>query len=183
MRLLAMAIVTVATASVLSHSERAAGQAAQPGERGDLTGVWELVSLQDIRPDGEVLHWMGKKPSGTLMYSRDGRMALQIMRDPPPVAGPMWSSNGRALLPNASADDVRDAHSGYYAYFGTWEIDERARTVTHHVRASLRSGEIGARYVRPYELAGEQLVLRYPMNAADGERWTRVLVWQRGEPF
>jgi len=55
--------------------------------------------------------------------------------------------------------------------------------VTHHVRASLRSGEIGAHYVRPYEFAGEQLVLRYPMNTADGERWTRVLVWRRGERF
>jgi hypothetical protein len=45
--------------------------------------------------------------------------------------------------------------------------------VTHHVRASLRSGEVGAHYVRPYELAGEQLALRYPVNAADGEKYAR----------
>ena len=183
MRLRGVVGVTVAVTSLLWTSERVAGQAAQPGERRNLMGVWELVSLQDIRPDGDALDWMGKKPSGSLVYSPDGRMAIQIMRDPPAVAGAMWSSNGRVLLPGASANDVRDALGGYYAYFGTWEVDERAHTVTHHVRASLRSGEIGAHYVRPYELTGEQLVLRYPMNAADGERWTRVLVWRRGERF
>lgn len=183
MRLLGSAAVSVAVASLLWTSERAAGQAAQPGERRNLIGAWELVSLQDNRSNGDVLDWMGKKPTGSLVYSPDGRMALQIMRDSPPVAGSLWSSDGRVLLPSASANDLRDAYSGYYAYFGTWEVDERAHTVAHHVRASLRSGEVGAHYVRPYELSGEQLRLRYPVNAADGERWTRVLVWRRVERF
>jgi Lipocalin-like domain len=183
MRLLGMTVVTVAVASLLWTSQRTPGQAAQPSERRNLIGVWELVSLQDSRRNGDVLDWMGKKPSGSLMYSPDGRMAIQIMRDPPSVAGSMWSSDGRVLLPSASPNDIRDAYSGYYAYFGTWEVDERAHTVTHHVRASLRSGEVGARYVRPYELAGEQLVLRYAVNAADGDGWTRALVWRRGERF
>jgi hypothetical protein len=177
-----MTVVAVAVASLLWTSERAAGQA-QPSERRNLIGVWELVSLQDSRRNGDVLDWMGKKPSGSLIYSPDGRMAIQIMRDPPAVAGSMWSSEGRVLLPSASPSDVRDAYSGYYAYFGTWEVDERAHTVTHHVRASLRSGEVGARYVRPYELAGEQLRLRYPVNASDSDPWTRLLVWRRGERF
>src|SRR5262245_4878194 len=183
MRLLGRAVVTVAVASLLWISEKAAGQAAQPGARLNLVGVWELISLQDIRSNGDVLDWMGKKPSGILTYSPDGRVALQIMRDPPPAAASMWSREGRVLLPSASANDLRDALSGYYAYFGTWEVDERAHTVTHHVRASLRSGEVGAHYVRPYEIAGEQLVLRYPVTAADGEAWTRVLIWRRGERF
>ena len=183
MRLLGMTVVTVAVASLLWTSERAAGQGAQPSERRNLIGVWELVSLQDSRRTGELLDWMGKKPSGSLIYSPDGRMSIQIMRDPPAVVGSMWSSEGRALLPSASPNDLRDAYSGYYAYFGTWEVDERAHTVTHHVRASLRPGEVGARYVRPYELAGEQLVLRYPVNAAESDGWTRRLVWQRGERF
>ena len=63
MRLLGMTVVTAALASLLWTSERAAGQAGQPGERRNLLGVWELVSLQDHRPNGDVLDWMGKKPS------------------------------------------------------------------------------------------------------------------------
>jgi len=181
MRLHGIASLTVAVASVLWASERAAGQAAQPGERRNLIGVWELVSLQDTRPDGEVLNWMGKKPTGSLIYNPDGRVSLQIMRDPPAVAGSMWSRDGRVLLPGASADDVRGALGGYYAYVGTWDVDERAHTVTHHVRGSLRSGEVGADYVRPYELAGDQLLFRYPVP--DREGGTRVLVWRRpGRP-
>ena len=182
MRLLCTAVVTVLVASVLWTSGMAAGQATQPSERRKLIGVWELVSLHDHRPNGDVLDWMGKNPSGTLIYSPDGRMSVQIMRDPrPPVAASMWSSDGRVLLPSASANEIRDAYSGYYAYFGTWDVDERAHTVTHHIRASLRSVEVGADYVRPYEFSGEQLLLRYPVSAADGETWTRVLIWRRGE--
>lgn len=184
MRLLRPSVVSVAVAGLLWTCGMAAQQPTQPTERRNIMGVWELVSLQDRRPNGDALDWMGKKPSGTLIYSPDGRLSLQIMRDPrPPVAASMWSSDGRVLLPGASPNDIRDAYSGYYAYFGTWEVDERAHTVTHHIRASLRSGEVGANYVRPYEFSGEQLLLRYPVGAADGETWTRVLIWRRGERF
>jgi hypothetical protein len=177
-------LVAVAAGSFLWTSGLTAGQATQPSERRNLIGVWELESLQDQRPGGDVLDWMGKKPSGMLVYSPDGRMTIQIMRDPRPVvAGSMWSSDGHNLLPSASANEIRDAYSGYYAYFGTWDLDERAHTLTHHVRASLRSVEVGSDYVRPYELSAGQLRFRYPVSAPDGERRTRVLVWRRAERF
>ena len=181
-RLLCISVVTVAAASLLWTSALTARQATQPSERRNLIGVWELVSLQDHRPNGEVLDWMGKKPSGMLIYSPDGRLTIQIMRDPRPSnAVPMWSSDGHDLLPSAAANEIRDAYRGYYAYFGRWDVDERAHTVTHHVRASLRSAEVDSNYVRPYELSGEQLLLRYPVAAPDGEKRTRVLIWRRAE--
>ena len=184
MRLLWTTVVSLAIASVLWTSGEAAGQATPSSDRRTLLGVWELVSLQDHRPNGDVLDWMGKKPSGTLIYSPDGRMSVQIMRDPRPAgAGSMWSIDGRDLLPSASANEVRDAYSGYYAYFGTWEVDERAHTITHHIRASLRSVEVGADYVRPYEFSGEQLLLRSAVSAASGEKQTRVITLRRAERF
>ena len=178
-------IVTAALASLLWTPGLAAEQSTQPSERRNLLGVWDLVSAQDHRPNGDVLDLFGAKPSGTLIYTPDGRVAVQIMRDPRPtsVAGSMWSSDGRQLLPSASANEIRDAYAGYYAYSGMWEINDRAHTVTHHVRASLRSGEVGMDYVRPFEFVGEQLLLRYAMSAADGERRTRVMVWRRAERF
>ena len=127
---------------------------------------------------------MGKQPTGTLIYSPDGRMSVQIMRDPPSrVVGPMWSSDGRDLVPGASANEIRNAYRGFYAYFGTWEVNEPAHTVTHHIRGSVRSMEVGADYVRPYELSGETLLLRSPVVAADGERQSRVITWRRAERF
>src|SRR5688500_14731140 len=100
MRVLRTCVVSVAIASLLCPSGLAAQLPARPSDRQTLTGVWELVSLQDHQPNGEVLDWMGKKPSGTLIYSPDGHMSVQIMRDPHPVvAASMWSSDGRDLLP------------------------------------------------------------------------------------
>src|SRR5687767_4149008 len=176
--------VIVIAASVLCASALVAGQAMRPGDRDSLSGVWELVSLQDHRPNGDVLDWMGRNPSGMLIYSPDGRMTLQIMRDPrPTTAAPIWSSDGHDLLPSSPASEIREAYRGYYAYFGTWDVDPRAHTVTHHVRASLRSSEVDSHYVRPFELSGEQLQLRYPVSAPDGERRTRILAWRRAERF
>ena len=184
MRLLGIAVVAVAVASLLWTSEKTAGQSAQSGERRKLIGVWELVSLQDHRPNGDVLDWMGKKPSGTLIYTPDGRMSVQIMRDPrPSMTDSLWSRDGRDLLPSASASEIRDAYRGYYAYFGTWEIDERAHTVKHRIRGSLRSAEVGADYVRPYEFSGDQLLLRSAVDTASGEKQTRVITWRRAELF
>ena len=177
-------VVTAALASLLSTSAPAAAQSTQPSERRNLVGVWDLVTAQDRRPNGDMLDLFGAKPSGTLIYTPDGRVSVQIMRDPRPTsADSIWSSDGRDLRPKASAQEIRDAYTAYYAYSGTWQIDERAHTVTHHVRASLRSGEVGLNYVRPYEFAGEQLLLRYSVTADDGERRTRVMVWRRAERF
>jgi len=112
-------------------------------------------------------------------------MAVQFMRDPRPTfaAGRAWSRDNQALLPTASAAEIRDAFTGYYGYFGTYDVDERAHAVTHHIKASLRSHEVGVDYVRPFELSGDQLVLRYPVTADDGELRTRIIVWRRAEGF
>ncbi len=125
-----------------------------------LVGVWDLVSYEDHRPNGEVLQRWGQHPSGVLTYSASGRMAVQFMRDPRPTfaAGRVWGRDNQTLLPTASAAEIRDAYAGYYAYFGTYDVDERARAVTHHIKSSLRSHEVGTDNVRPFELAGDRLV-------------------------
>jgi hypothetical protein len=183
MRFLSAWMVSAAVASLL-YASGTVTQAVQPGEQQTLVGVWELVSLQDRRPNGEVLDWMGKKPSGTLIYNSDGHMSVQIMRDPRPlVASSMWTSDGRELMPSASADAIRDAYGGYYAYFGTWENDQRTRTVTHHIRGSLRPIEVGAVYIRSYELSGDDLLLQSTVSPANGEKQTRIIKWKRATRF
>lgn len=178
-RALALAVVLVSGLGTTASGERQAA----PKVAAQLLGVWDLVSYEDHRPNGEVLHWWGQHPSGVLTYSRSGRMAVQFMRDPRPTfaAGRVWGPDNQQLLPTASATEIRDAFAGYYAYFGTYEVDERAQTVTHHIKASLRSHEVGADNVRPFKLSGDQLVLRFPVTADDGERRTRIIVWRRAE--
>ena len=173
-------VVLVSALGATTFGER---QAAPKAAAQLLIGEWDLVSYEDHRPNGEVLHWWGQRPSGVLTYSRSGRMTVQFMRDPRPTfaAGRVWGPDNQKLLPTASATEIRDAYAGYYAYFGTYTVDERAQTVTHHIKASLRSHEVGADNVRQFKLSGDQLVLQLSVTAEDGERRTRIIVWRRAE--
>jgi hypothetical protein len=104
-----------------------------------------------------------------------------VIRTPGFAPGNVFGPSGRALLPAAANDEIRTAYGGYYAYFGTYDIDENKRMVTHHVAASLRPHEISLNYERPYELTEDRLVLRYPVSDDSGVRNTRVIVWRRAE--
>jgi len=175
--------LAVALVSCLATAASGERQATPRATERDLLGVWDLVSIEDHKPNGEVLFWLGQHPSGVLTYLPSGRMAVQFMRDPRPTftAGRVWGRDGRELLPIASPTEIREAFAGYYAYFGTYEVDERAQAVTHHVKASLRPHEVGLDYVRPFELSGDRLVLRYPVTSDDNEIRTRIIVWRRAE--
>ena len=179
-RAVALAVVLVGGLGTSTFGER---QAVPNVAAQRLIGVWDLVSYEDHRPNGEVLYRWGARPSGVLTYSRSGRMTVQFMRDPRTTfaAGRVWSPDNQTLLPTASSTEIRDAYAGYYAYFGTYEVDERAQTVTHHIKASLRSHEVGADNVRQFKLSGDQLVLQLSVIADDGEKRTRNIVWRRAE--
>ena len=65
----------------------------------------------------------------------------------------------------------RRALADYVAYFGTYTIDERAGTITHHRQASVQPGEL-TDYVRSYEFAGDRLILR-PVGTKQEVVWER----------
>jgi len=74
---------------------------------------------------------------------------------------------GRAM----TADEAKASLADYVAYFGTYTIDERAGTVTHHRQASVQPGEL-TDYVRNYEFAGDRLILR-PVGTKQEVVWER----------
>src|SRR5262245_56119910 len=86
-----------------------ASQALASGDRQSFLGVWDLVSATDYRPDGTALAWMGTAPTGNIIYTKDGRMAVQFMRDPRAKVSrtTMWTPDGRDLLPSTSAGEIR----------------------------------------------------------------------------
>jgi hypothetical protein len=91
-------------------------------------------------------------PCGIIIYDPSGHMAVQI------VPG----REHRAAAPQ----------SQFLAYFGTWSIDERARTVTHHRQGDLRAAApLDA--VREYEFVGDRLILR-PVGIAQEIMWERI---------
>jgi len=92
-------------------------------------------------------------------------MAAQIAPD---RARPSWPPN---TLP--SPEQAREAVTGYVAYFGTYEVDERARTVTHHREAALNMD--AADVVRKYEFSDDGRLTVIPLETENADL---RLVWE-----
>jgi hypothetical protein len=119
-------------------------------DRERLIGAWHLASMAG--PDGKPVA-VGP-PMGMLIYTRDGHMSVQLM----------YPKSGSAL----SNEYVRN---GYEASFGSYDIDDAAHTVTHHVQgANTRDLLVGKDLPRAYQFSTDgHLVMR---SARPDEHWS-----------
>ena len=141
-----------------------------------LLGAWRLVSIETVRPNGEVIYpFYGKHPRGLIVYDRSGWMSVQIVSDPPPTVPKADSREGFIAAP---VNEKVAAVDAYYAYCGTWTVDASRATVTHHIDQSLYPGELGEDGVRHFVLDGDRLTLTAKTHEM-GEEHERKLVWQR----
>jgi len=156
-------------ASVASYAQRPpenAGAAAQ------LIGRWNLVSLEAVRPNGEVVLEWGAKPTGYLSYGADGFVSVQLVRDP------RAATKSREL----SSEERKEAFDTYYAYYGTFEVNEKEGFVTHHIKGSLRPYELGTSLKRFFKLSGGRLDLSTaPQQLETGEQRVYRLTWERDQ--
>jgi len=74
---------------------------------------------------------------------------------------------------------LKDAFLAYYAYYGTYTIDETRSSVTHHIESSLLPEEHGVSKERFFELEGDRLSLETAPFVEEGERRINRLVWKR----
>jgi hypothetical protein len=133
-------VLTVATMLALFMALAPAGLAqgkSQAELRKPFVGTWRLVSIEG-GPQNAANR--GSKPTGIIMYDQHGLMNAQIMPDRP---RPKWTG---APTPEQALEAIR----GYTAYWGTYTIDEKAQTVTHHRQGMLDGGVVD--FVRKYEL-------------------------------
>jgi len=130
----------------------------------DIVGAWRLVSFEAREPDGSVTHPYGEHPAGLLMYDSTGRMAVQIMRRD---RQHLSSNDLEAVAP----EELKTAIEGFTAFFGTYEIDEKERVITHHVEGHLLPNSAGKSLRRHFELSNNRLIL---MPTA-----TRRVTWER----
>ena len=110
-------------------------------------GFWRLVS-----PDAD----------GMLCYHPSGAMSVQ--------SAPKRVRSRAGEMPTPA--EALAALDGYIAYFGTYEIDEKAQTVTHHQVGTVQPGAPTA-LVRTYELTGNRLILR-PVDRPGEIVWERI---------
>lgn len=144
---------------------------AQATDRERLTGVWRLHSLVRTFRDGRTEHPCGQEPIGRIQYEKTGRMMVLVMRP-----GRKSTIRPGAALSAAECDELREAVSGFIGYFGMYEVDEKAKTVTHRIAASLVPGWVNADLVRTFRFDGSRLILH--RDDPDGSNYDE-LVWER----
>lgn len=134
-----------------------------------VDGTWKLISIESVDVAGKVIgatEWMGKKPTGLLMYDATaGYMSIQLIRDRRPAYA-------------LSLEDRADAYKAYYAYFGTYEVKEtegkdgKEGIVVHHLQGSLMPEEVGAEYWRMFKISGDRIMLTAQLSASQSVRLT-----------
>jgi hypothetical protein len=146
---------------------------ATPRARAQILGAWQLESRTVRNAKGEILldPVLGSQPLGRLFYDASGHMMLQMMRQQRLQAigvpsNPQDANNPRIVL-------------GYDSYFGTFQVDEPAGTITHHVEGSLFPEDLGKDFVRLFTIDGDTFTLRFTSKSAEGSDVTRTLRFRR----
>ena len=161
-RTLATILFVSALGAGLCSTNFVGAQSALEGDTAKrFVGTWRLVS---ITTDGKTDPNRGPNPTGLIQYDAKGYMAVQIMPD---RVRPKYAST------QPTPDEAKAAITGYTAYFGTYTIDEKAHTVTHHRTGNINPGGLGD-FVRRYEFApGDRLILS-PVENMNALTWERI---------
>ena len=145
---------------------------AQPARKKELVGTWKMVSCVGHWSDGRVTSPYGPNPAGMLIYDAVGNFSGQIVNQDRPRF-----ESGNLL--KGEPQEIKTAFEGYVAYYGTYEVDEAAGRLTHHVESSLFPNWIGVDQTRLYEFVGEELHLTTPPFVGKRSQITLKLVWER----
>jgi hypothetical protein len=107
-----------------------------------------------------------------LIYDAGGNFSGQIVNQDRP---PFESGN----LLRGTPEEIKAAFEGYIAYYGTYEVDETAGRLTHHVQGSLFPNWIGLEQTRLYEIADGSLRMTTPPFVGERAQLTLTLIWER----
>lgn len=153
----------LAAVTVLTLAGASSPQSAEKSDTGSakekLIGAWRLAWEDEQGTDGKMKHIVDHK--GTIVYTSDGHMSVQIML--PSTDAPRDVDN-----------PVKYDQGGYEAYYGSYDVNEQAHTVTHHVQGALVRALIGKDLTRVYRFSNGQLILK---SSRPDEHWT--IAWER----
>jgi hypothetical protein len=93
---------------------------------------------------------------GMLLYTRDGHMSVQLM------------------YPKSASELTNDyVKNGYEGSFGSYEVNEQACTVTHHVQGSITEGLVGKDLPRAFQFSDSRLIIK---STRPDEHWS--VTWE-----
>ena len=128
--------------------------------RVQFVGAWALASVEAASPGSPATRPWGDHPVGRIVWTADGHFAAQVHP-----------------IPDQSA--AATAAPAYAAYFGTFDVDDGAGVIVHHV-AGANSPAIAGDQRRVFRfLTPNRLTLQPPAREVDGVAVTTTLTWER----
>jgi Lipocalin-like domain len=128
------------------------------GAREDLLGAWRLVSMVSRSSNGDVRYPFGTDARGLIIWDAHGWFSAQI----------------------APGGEGATADAGQYvAYFGTWEMDEAAGELVHHVAGSFSERLRGTDQRRRFTFESGRLLLQPPPTVTGSETVSSTVTWER----
>ena len=118
-------------------------------------------------------------PTGIIIYDRSGWMSVQV--DTKGARKPFVKGAGGGT----SAEKV-EAFDNYIAYYGTYTLDLKEQTVTHHLEDASPPNWRGVDNVRWFEFQGDDRLILIPREDGKGgvidrKDATYKLLWERIE--
>lgn len=116
----------------------------------DLVGTWKFTVNETTNKDGSKFDTYGKEPKGIVMFDASGHFSLFIAK-PDPMK---FSSNNRL---DGTPEEYKAAVYNAIAYYGTYKVDEAAKTITWSIEASTFPNWYGVAQQRQFSISGDEL--------------------------
>jgi hypothetical protein len=145
--------------------------------RQQLIGAWRLMRIEYSDSSGQTADpFYQPNSTGLIVYDSSGWMSVHISAPHRRAFDVPASRSSSTTAQNAPLKAA--AFDTYYAYFGTWDLDEESSVVTHHVESSLIPAETGLRYAQKAAVEGNRLIFTVCTNTRDGHS-VRKKIWER----
>ena len=138
----------------------------------ELAGAWRLVSSEFRTSGGDVIYPLGEDALGQCIFTESGYMSGQLMKQ----GRPQFASGDQA---SGSPEEIKSALEGFVSYYGSFELDLKARKLITHVEGSMFPNWVGNDQERFFELSEDRLILRTTPFAFGDAEFVGVLVWER----
>jgi hypothetical protein len=137
--------------------------AQQKSLKEQIVGTWSVVSWEQTLPDGSKLQRFGANPKGINMFDANGRVFVMFVR--PDL--PRLSSNN---LSTPTPEEAKAIVAGSIAYYGTYTVDEAAKTVSLRLEGTTFQNQLGMEQKRNIvSLTADELKYSNPTPTAGGQ--------------
>jgi hypothetical protein len=134
-------------------------------------GGWKLVSIT-LEKDGKKTDFYGPNPQGQQIFEANGSVSVIISRSDLPK----FASNNRQ---SGTPEENKAIVQGSFAFFGTYTVDEAAKTVTFHIENCTFPNWNGNDRKLTFNISGDELDMTSSVSSTG--TGSNQQVWKRAK--